>query len=66
MIIETNVPMPIKYPFENMNVGDSFLVPEHLKRSTITVAAKRYAEKHGWRFSVRLTDDRKLRCWRVA
>lgn len=66
MMIEKNIPLPSRFPFANMQVGDSFLVPETAKRSTVSVAARRYGEKHGWRFSVRLTEDRKLRCWRVA
>ena len=63
--IDKNVPLPQKWPFSDMKVGDSFLVPDDIHRSTVTVAASRYGAKHKMRFTVRLTEDRKLRCWRT-
>lgn len=66
MKVEDNVPVPTKYPFATMQVGDSFELPEGVKRSTVSVAAHRFSKKHGGKFTVRLTEDRKLRCWRVA
>lgn len=65
-LIDKNVPLPQQWPFPDMEVGDSFLVPDDIRRSTINVAAKRYGDKHGGKFTVRLTEDRKLRCWRIA
>lgn len=65
MKIEKNIPLPSKYPFSEMKVGDSFEVPESTKRTTVTVAANRYGRKHGVKFTVRLTPDRTLRCWRI-
>lgn len=64
--IEKGVPMPIKYPFKDMQVGDSFAVPPDIKRSAVSVAATRYGTKLGRQFAVRLMPDRTLRCWRVA
>lgn len=63
--IEKNVPLPKKYPFDEMEVGDSFEIPDPLKRNTVNIAAKRYEQKTGKKFVVRLK-DKKLRCWRLA
>ena len=63
--IEKNVPMPLRYPFAQMEVGDSFAVPPNVSRTTVNVAAKRYTDKHGGKFTVRLMPDRSYRCWRV-
>lgn len=63
--IDKNVPLPQRYPFAQMEVGDSFAVPYGVKRTTVNIAAKRYAEKHGGKFTVRLMPDRSLRCWRL-
>lgn len=65
MIVEKNIPVPVKYPFADMQVGDSFGVLPHIKRHTVTVNALRYGRKHGMKFTVRLMPDRTLRCWRV-
>ena len=64
--IDKDVPLPARYPFADMQVGDSFAVPPTIKRSSINVAAMRYGRKHGMKFTVRLTADRSFRCWRIA
>ena len=64
--IDKGVPLPKRYPFAGMQVGDSFLVPDDVKRTTVSIAAMRYGRKHGMRFTIRLTPERKLRCWRLA
>lgn len=64
--IDKNVPLPRRFPFADMQVGDSFAVPPDVKRPAVTVAAMRYGRKHGMKFTIRLTPDRSLRCWRVA
>ena len=66
MKIEKGVPMPHKYPFADMQVGDSFAIPPTIQRTTVNVAAKRFGDKHGMKFTVRLTADRSYRCWRTA
>ena len=66
MKVDKGIPFPQKYPFADMAVGDSFVVPPEVHRSTVSVAANRYGRKHGVKFTVRLTPDRTLRCWRVA
>jgi hypothetical protein len=64
--IESGVPIRNKYPFGEMKVNDSFAVPPTIKRTTINVAAKRFGDKHGMKFTVRMVDDRSYRCWRIA
>lgn len=66
MKIEKGIPVPRSYPFAEMQVGDSFAVPESLQRMTVTVAAKRYGDKHGMKFTVRAMPDKSFRCWRIA
>lgn len=65
MKIEKNIPIPVKFPFAGMQVGDSFAVPPDVKRPAVTVAAMRYGRKHGMRFTVRQVADKNFRCWRV-
>jgi hypothetical protein len=63
--IEKDVPIPRKWPLDNMQVNDSFEVPEDVNRSTITVYATRYGKKTGKKFTIRKING-KLRCWRIA
>jgi len=66
MKVEKQIPIPTKYPFHQMQVGDSFAVPADKKRTSVSVAAKRFADKHGMKFVVRIMPDRSFRCWRIA
>lgn len=66
MNIEKGVPLPKRFPFADMEVGDSFAIPAETRRSAVNVAAKRFGVKHGMKFTVRLMPDRSLRCWRIA
>jgi len=66
--IEKNIPMPRRgreLPFEEMEIGDSFQIPDGLKpeyaRTMVTQAQKRLSRK----FSLRRFGDR-YRCWRTA
>jgi hypothetical protein len=63
--VEQNIPMPGIFPFSQMQIGDSFLIPSNIKRSTASVAAKRYAQKHKVKFVSRKMDDGAIRMWRV-
>lgn len=65
MKIDKQFPIPVKYPFAGMQVGDSFAVPPDVKRPAVTVAAMRFGRKHDMRFTVRQVADRALRCWRI-
>ncbi len=73
--IEKNVPLPgsgagrpSKYPFADMEVGDSFLVAEgpssgHLGYNARN-AAKNFGVRHGMKFSVKQTEGG-VRIWRI-
>jgi hypothetical protein len=70
--IEKNVAPPTSrgggkalYPFADMNVGDSFFVPETIKRTNVQNAAYMYACRKNVKFSVRAVEGG-LRVWRVA
>jgi len=65
MKIDKQFPIPVKYPFAGMQVGDSFAVPPDVKRPAVTVAAMRYGRKHGMKFTVRQVADKTFRCWRL-
>lgn len=54
-----------KYPFEQMNIDDSFFVPVASQRPKIVRnAADAYGKHHGKKFRV-LTVEGGARCWRV-
>lgn len=72
-VIDKNVPIPdsaagrpVKYPFSDMSVGDSFSVArtEVLK---VRAAASYYSARHGQasKFTIRQDGDA-FRCWRFA
>ena len=63
--IDKGIPMPKRYPFAEMDVGDSFAVPATIHRTTVSIAAKRFGDKHGVKFATRKLPDGTLRCWRV-
>jgi hypothetical protein len=68
--IETDVPLPgnlgrLKYPFDDMHVGDSFLITDPGMVKNARSAAWMYAKRHGQRFSCRRVEDG-WRVWRVA
>jgi hypothetical protein len=62
--IESGIPMPAKFPFAKMKIGDSFLIPVGVNKSTVSVYANRHAKKTGTKFTVRKTPDG-YRCWRI-
>ena len=72
--IQKDVPQPAakrqsKYPFADMNVGDSFKAPKHLRQS-ITNCAKSWVKRNNpsARFLVRSSseDEGAVRVWRIA
>lgn len=63
--IDKNVPIPVKFPFAKMKIGDSFAVPPDVKRPAVTVAAMRFGRKYGVKFTVRQVADKTYRCWRI-
>ena len=68
--IEKNVPLPedrpaaTKYPFGQMEVGDSFAV-DPSQATRVRNAACYHARNHGAKFSI-LKNGEKFRCWRIA
>jgi len=65
MNIDKNFKIPAKFPFKDMQVGDSFAVPHDVKRPAVTVSAMRFGRKHGMKFTVRQMPDKSFRCWRI-
>jgi hypothetical protein len=74
--IERNVKPPVKltkpgrppiYPFEQMAVGDSFLIhnPTTKKARSVRNAAFSYGKNHSYRFSASNASNG-LRVWRIA
>jgi len=68
--IEKDVPFPLgictfPYPFDNMEIGDSFVVPDETKAS-VMAAVTRYQKKCNWekKFITR-KDLNGRRVWRV-
>jgi hypothetical protein len=64
--INKNVPMPVRWPFPNMQVGDSFAIPPDVLSTTVSVAATRFGKKNGMKFTVRKMPDKTFRCWRLT
>lgn len=70
--IEKGIPQPPtkggkkKYPFGEMAIGDSFLVPtDNNGAGSVRCAASYYGSRHpGFKFVVRMVDGG-CRCWRV-
>lgn len=69
--IDKNIPVPegrkkgrrVAYPFEQMEVGDSFVIPDG-EREKCRMAAYAWGKRRNLRFVVRLDDDGDVRCWR--
>lgn len=58
---------PTVYPFDDMAVGDSFVVTDDVKRTTVLSAAQRAAKRLGVKFSVGIDPETgKLAVWRDA
>ena len=72
MIIDKNIPIPNgaprgappKYPFRDMEVGDSVLFPEAQQK--IVAAAHVHGKFTGKKFKTRSTEDGGVRIWRIA
>lgn len=72
--IESGVSIPSrvsskrKYPLDKMEVGDSFDVGEAdpKTKSRIGSAVYSYGKKHNAHFSIRQTENGRLRVWRVG
>lgn len=51
------------WPFSEMEVGDSFLVPDESSQSARSCAVQ-FSKRTGRKFSIR-TIDGEIRCWRI-
>lgn len=70
--IDRNIPIPAeargrpnRYPFNQMNVGDSFAFPADIKTATAHAAARHHS-RAGMRFIARKQPGGGYRCWRTA
>jgi len=64
--IDKNAPLPaprVKWPFHEMEVGDSFLIPAGQEKACRS-SAWTYGKKHGMKFAVR-TEKKGVRIWRI-
>lgn len=70
MNIEKNIPIPAKilkpylYPFEDMEVGDSFRVSSE-KAGSVRSSSLSFGVKNSMKFAVRKHEEA-YRCWRIA
>lgn len=72
--IEKNIPMPpqkhrygpgcLKYPFDQMAIGDSFSLDKE-EKVRASVAASNYGARHDMKFAVRHMGNDEYRCWRT-
>lgn len=46
-----------RYPFSEMEEGDSFIVRDRGKYATVRTAVYQYSRRHGCLFSTKTTDD---------
>jgi hypothetical protein len=53
------------FPFREMEIGDSFLVPESSRISSFWATAARMGKLTGMRFATRPWGGHRYRCWRV-
>lgn len=67
--IEKNVPQPpfhrTKYPWRSMEIGDSFALPPSVSQKSFAAQAAATGKKLSRKFSVRVTEQGGLRCWRI-
>ena len=68
--VENGVPLPevperVRYPFADMEVGDSFLIRDESLVKNARSAAWMFGQRHGARFSCRRVAEG-WRVWRTA
>lgn len=70
MKVEKNIPMVRfkyeRFPFPEMDIGDSFLIEGLKERRSVVQAAAQQKIRNKKIFSTRKVDENKWRCWRVA
>lgn len=55
-----------KYPFRDMEINDSFLVPAGYEPAQFRMIASTYAHRFNMKFLVIRDSEHKLRCYRIA
>jgi hypothetical protein len=68
IVIEKDVPLPAsakwsKYPFAEMEIGDSFVVPRE-RHEQLRSASSWAGRRHGRKFTIRIVGEQ-VRCWRI-
>jgi hypothetical protein len=68
--IEAGIPLPerAKYPFRDMEVGDSMFFEDENQGASARVASLRFVKAHqpDWKFTLRRAEDKPgWRLWRV-
>ncbi len=53
------------YPFIEMEIGDSFLIPATRNIDTVRSSANRKGHQIGKRFYIGLDSEKNYRCWRI-
>jgi hypothetical protein len=67
--ISKTLPIPmrsgagINYPWAEMAIGDSALIP--MSRNTVKISLWRFTKRHGWKFTTR-AEPGGVRVWRTA
>lgn len=56
---------PRLFPFDEMEVGDSFSIPSSRTAKQVREGASLYGRRYGKKFIVTYDNDLKLRCWRI-
>ena len=56
----------VKYPFDQLQVGDSFVFPSEVNITVARSSASYFAKRDNKRFAIRTLDTNVIRCWRVA
>lgn len=71
--VEKNFPMPEAkhggkklYPWDTMDVGDSFAFPRGTKATSARGQAHSAGKRYGRKFAVRVMPDGTYHCWRTA
>ena len=57
---------PRLYPWDTMDIGDSFAFPRGAKITSVGGQASSAGKKYGRKFAVRTMPDGTYRCWRTA
>lgn len=68
--VDRGIPLPKSkvthsYPWDELQIGDSFLFPPEIDREGAGARASAQAKRRGWKLTTRVT-PKGIRCWRTA